>query len=369
MRFEDVIGQSRSKAFLLSLARSERVPHALLLLGPTGAGSLALALAMAQRLQCEQPAPGGDACGECGACRKAGALAHPDIHYAYPTVGANAVSTDFLKEWRAAVTENPYFDAYSWLQRLSAENKQGNITRAECQAIQKKLSLKTFEGRYKILVLWLPEYLEKEGNRLLKLIEEPPEDTVFLLVAEDAEAILPTILSRCQLVRTGLLSDAEVAGALRRDREFDEERARQLAFLAGGNYHNALELADHPAHNNTALLLDWLRKCYRGNGVDLVKWTEEFAKLGRENQKQFLLYGLHFLRELLSLIVTADTHLRLGAEEYNTAVNLAKMLNFEKITVLTQLLNDNIYYIERNANPKILFLDTSIQIHQVFRGS
>jgi DNA polymerase-3 subunit delta' len=368
MRIEDVIGQSRSKAFLLSLAQSDRVPHALLLLGPTGAGSLALALALAQRLQCDQPVAAGDSCGTCPACRKAGQFTHPDIHYTYPTVGPNAVSTDFIKEWRAALAENPYLDAHTWLQRLGAENKQGNITRAECQAIVRKLSLKVFEGRYKILILWLPEYLEKEGNRLLKLIEEPPEQTIFLLVAENADAILPTILSRCQLVRTGLLADAEIAAALRQYRGFDEARARQLAFLAGGDYNAALQLADHPANDDTALLLDWLRKCYRGNGVDLVKWTDEFARLGRENQKQFLHYGLHFLRELLSLVVTGNTHLRLGADEYSTAVNLAKMLDFEKIGRLTELLNDNIYYIERNANPKILFLDTSIQVNQIFRG-
>lgn len=367
MQFADVMGQARAKSLLQQLARSERVPHALLLLGPTGSGSLALALAFAQLLQCESPHDG-NACGHCAACRKTAQHAHPDIHFSYPTVGANAVSTDFLKAWREALLENPYLDVNSWLQRIGAENKQGNITRDECQAIIKKLSLKIFEGRYKILVQWLPEYLGKEGNRLLKLIEEPPEQTVFILVAENAELILPTILSRCQLIKTEILDDDAVTEALRRLRHIDEQRSRHIAFLAGGDLNAALNLADHPENDDASLLLDWLRKCWKGDGVELVRWTENFSRLGRENQKQFLGYGLHFLRELLAYLATGATQLRLQTHEYNTAVNMAKVLNFNKIEQIADIFNQNIYYIERNANPKILFLDTSIQLNQIMKS-
>lgn len=372
MVFSDIIGQSRTKTFLLQLAQSERVPHALLFLGPTGSGNLALAVAFAQLLQCENqsPIPNSQSpiC-ECNACRKAAQFTHPDIHFSFPTVGTNAVSTDYLKQWRAALSENPFMDANSWLQRLGAENKQGNITKEECNAILKKLSLKAFEGRYKILVMWLPEYLGKEGNRLLKLIEEPPEQTIFLLAAENQDLILNTILSRCQLVKTDFLSDEEVMEGLQRQRGLDENRARQVAFLADGDFNTALQIADNPENDDARLLLDWLRKCWRGNGVELVKWTEEFAKLGRENQKQFLHYGLHFLREMLSLVATGNPQLRLRPEELATAQNMAKVLDFEKIAQISNLFNDNIYYVERNANPKILFLDTSIQMNRIMKNA
>jgi len=367
MNMHDIVGQSRVKAFLAQLAESGRVPHALLFLGSSGSGTLPLALAFARALQCEHPTP--LACEQCNACRKTATYTHPDLHFSYPTIGTNALSTDFAKQWREAITENPWMDVNAWLQRLGADNKQGNINKEECNAIIKKLSLKIFEGRYKILLMWLPEYLGKEGNRLLKLIEEPPEDTIFLLVAENADQILNTILSRCQLVKTDPLSDEEVADALQNRLHLPEARAQQIAFLAGGDFHLALEAAadHHEREDAAALLLDWLRKCWRGKGDELMQWTERFAKLGRENQKQFLHYGLHFLRELLALVSTGNAQLRLRPEELTTAQNMAKVLDFEKIVQVSQLFNDNIYYIERNANPRILFLDTSIRLHQIMR--
>lgn len=366
MKFSDIIGQGRTKSFLQRLAKSERVPHALLFLGSTGSGNLALAVAFAQLLQCENA--GEEACGDCPACRKAAQFAHPDVHFSFPTVGTNAVSTDYLKAWRSSLSENPYRDINTWLQQLGAENKQGNITKDECNAIIKKLSLKAFEGRYKILVMWLPEYLGKEGNRLLKLIEEPPEQTIFLLAAENQEMILNTILSRCQIVKTESLGDDEIVEGLHRKRSLDPDRARQIAFLAGGDFNLALQLADNPENDDARFLLDWFRRCWRGNGVELVQWTEAFAKLGRENQKQFLQYGLHFLRELMALVATGNTAVRLRPEELATAQNMAKVLDFEKITQLAGLFNDNVYYIERNANPKILFLDTSIRMNQILKN-
>ena len=369
MSFEDIIGQDRVKSFLLQLAASERVPHALLFLGNTGSGNLALATTFAQLLQCDNAASQQiRPCGECPACRKAAAFSHPDIHFSFPTIGANAVSTDYLKQWRKFLAETPYASANEWLQQLSAENKQGNITKEECNTIIKKLSLKAFEGRYKILVMWLPEYLGKEGNRLLKLIEEPPEQTIFLLVAENQEQILNTILSRCQLIKTDLLSDEAVTAGLVNRLHLDQERAQQIAFLAGGDFGAALLAADSLENDNATAFLEWLRKCWRGNAVELVKWTEEFAKLGRENQKHFLYYGLHFLREMMALIASNSTQLRLRPAELVIAQNMAKVLDFEKISRLASLFNDNIFYVERNANPKILFLDSSIQMNQILKG-
>ncbi len=385
--FNDIPGQIRTKDFLTRLQQSGRVPHALLFLGPTGAGSLALALAFAQTLQCEKTAPrqkteatglfGADepapsplpiACGECSACRKAAAYVHLDIHFSFPTIGTNAVSTDFAKEWRAFLQENPYADVNSWLQKLGAENKQGNINKEECNAIIKKLSLKVFEGRYKILLMWLPEYLGKEGNRLLKLIEEPPEQTIFLLVAENQDLILNTILSRCQLVKTDFLSDEDITAALQQKFEMEPSRARHLAFLSDGDLSKAITLAENPDNDDANLLLDWLRKCWRGNGVEMVRSTENLAQMGRENQKQFLHYGLHFLREMMALVATGDTKLRLREMEMATAQNMAKVLDFQKIAKITTLFNDSIYHVERNANPRILFLDASIQLNRIMKA-
>lgn len=393
---QHIVGQQRTKALLAQLAASERVPHALLFLAPRGAGGLAMATTFAQLLQCErnqaQTDSGGlfeaeevpttpqtadfQPCGQCSACRKAAQFTHPDIHFSFPTIGTNAVSTDFLKDWRAFLNETPYADVNAWLQRLGADNKQGNINKEECNAILKKLSLKAFEGRYKILLMWLPEYLGKEGNRLLKLIEEPPEQTIFLLVAENQELILNTILSRCQLVKLDPLSDEEVADALVEQHGIPSLQARQIAFLSAGDFGAALAAAEAPVADDAQFLLDWLRKCWRGHAVEMVRWTEDFAKLGRENQKQFLQYGLHFLREMLAMISAAPDSsnegrggARLRPEELATAQNMAKVLDFDKIVQIVGLLNDNYYYIERNANPKILFLDTSIKMHRIMKSA
>lgn len=338
---------------------------------------------MAQLLQCEKAAgeadmfgptePLTEPCGHCGACHKAQQFIHPDIHFSYPVVKKKddrpAVSTDYAAEWRTALKSNPYLDVNQWLQGINAENKQGNINKDECNAIIKKLSLKVFEGRFKILLMWLPEYLGNEGNRLLKLIEEPPEQTVFLLVAETQDRILNTILSRCQLVKTDPLSDDEVVEGLKRLRNLDDNRSRQLAFLADGNLNTALAMADNPEVDDSRLLIDWMRKCYRGFGPDLVKSTEDFAKLGRENQKQFLQYSLYFLREIMGFAVGSPNAPRLRTEEFQTAQNMARLLGFNQIDRMAQLLNDNIYHIERNANPKVLFLDTSIKMNRIFKNN
>ena len=370
MNFKDIIGQPKVKTLLQQLAGSDRIPHALLFLGNTGQGNLALALTFAQLLQCEssdRDANDPEPCGVCPACRKAAIYSHPDIHYSFPSVGANAVSTNFLKEWRQFLHDSPYGTVNDWLQLLGSENKQGNITKDECNAIIKKLSLKTFEGKYKILIIWLPEYLGKEGNRLLKLIEEPPEQTIFLLVAENQDMILNTILSRCQLIKSDILNDDDIAEALIQNHQADPERAREIAFIADGDYGAAIAALKSEIDNNSALFIEWLRKCWLGNAVDLMKWTENFARLGREHQKQFLHFGLHFLREIMALVSTGNDMLRLRPQELETAKNMSKVLTFDKISRLTKLFNDNIYYVERNANPKILFMDSSLKMNRILR--
>lgn len=371
MTFAEVIGQHKTRDVLLQMSHSERLPHAILLLGSPACGHLLLALAFAQYLLCENR-QASDACGNCRHCLKASKLIHPDFHFSFPTIGSKALSDHFLKEWRQAMSENPYLEINDWLQRIGAENKQGNINKEECLNIIKKLSLKTFESDYKVLVMWLPEYLGKEGNRLLKLIEEPPENTIFLLVAEQQELILNTILSRCQLVQVPPLEEEAVIAGLVAKGVTSESNARAIAQLVDGNFNEALALAGRDESDHAALLLDWLRKCYRGQGVDIVAWVENFAGLGRENQKDFLRYALHFLREL-TLMKAIDGqagfkgHVRLAAKELETAQRLISVVELDQLELVAQLFNDASYYVERNANPKILFLDTSIQMNQIFK--
>lgn len=367
MLFKEIIAQTAGKNILRRFVDNERIPHAILLLAPSGSGGLSLARATAQYVLCEHK-KNGDACGVCNHCTKAQKLIHPDVHYSYPTVGPKTIATNVLNEWRAAILENPYLNIEQWLQKLGAENKQGNIPVAECADIQAKLSLKTFEAPYKILIMWLPEYLGKEGNRLLKLMEEPPDNTIFILVAEKTGMLLDTILSRCQLVKINALSDNDIAEALVKEKNLDSEKAENIARLSDGNFNTALLLAQELENDNARLFLEWMRKCYSGNGNDLVQWVEKFSIIGREQQKTFLTYALHFFRELLLLIATGNENLRLPPEELKTARNMRNVFSVEKIEKISVLLSSVFTYVERNAQPKILFLDTAIQMHKLMKG-
>ncbi|MEP7239034.1 MAG: hypothetical protein ABI685_14240, partial [Ferruginibacter sp.] len=319
MQFHSITGQKETKEQLVQMVQHNRLSHALLFLGKEGSGALQLALAFAQYIVCDkvngreskviepslfgEPDPGSgirdrgsvtDSCGSCPACKKANELIHPDIHFSYPVItrkpGEKPISTDFIKEWREFIATNPYGNVYDWLQFIGAENKQGNITANECADIIHKLSLKSFESEYKILIMWMPEFLGKEGNKLLKLIEEPPPNTLFILVAENEDLILPTILSRTQLVKIPLLSNLEVEAALELNAGVNMEKAQQVAAIAEGNYREALQLLQHADDDWEAMLREWLNAIIKTGPVAQVKWIDETSKMGREKQKQFLKY-------------------------------------------------------------------------------
>lgn len=366
MRFSDVIGQDVIKDQLRHMVQSGRFPHALLLLGPEGSGNLPAALALVRYILCSERTPE-EPCGVCPNCLKTARYIHPDWHFSFPTIGTNVTSEQFMPEWREALAQSPYLNPNQWLQRIGSENQQGNINKEECVQIVRKLSLKSYEGGFKILTMWMPEYLGKEGNRLLKLIEEPPDQTLFILVAENQELILNTILSRCQLIAFPPLTDEAVEEGLVQQKGVETEKARAIAQLANGNFSEAIGLSADLESDHAARFLDWLRSCYRGNGASLVPWVEEFAKLGRENQKHFFRYGLHFLREFLALKLGVSSRVRLRPLELETAQKLSAVLSYEQIEPIVGLFNDCIYYIERNANQKVMLLDSSIQLHRFLK--
>lgn len=367
MQFTQLIHQPSGLTQLRQMAAADRLPHASLLLAPPGGGGLPAALAIATLLLCENR-QGETACGSCKGCRKTAGNVHPDLHFAFPTVGSKMTSDAFLPQWRTALKESPYQEANDWLQRIGAENKQGNITREECGNIVKKLSLKIFEGNYKIMLIWLPEYLGIEGNRLLKMIEEPPERTIFLLVTERIEMILNTILSRCQLTKLAPATAPEMTAALEA-RGIPSERAAAAARLADGNYNLATALAENEAISHGPRFLIWMRACFQGSASALTSWTEDFAKLGRENQKHFLRYALHFWREFLLLSVTdnADGNVRLPDDELASARKLLPLVDHDQLADISTIISECAEYVGRNANPKILFLDAGLRIHQILR--
>ncbi|MEZ4984631.1 MAG: hypothetical protein R2795_06300 [Saprospiraceae bacterium] len=368
MPFQSVIGQLQPKALFRQMVESDRFPHALLLLSTPGSGGLPLGLALAQYLLCETPSAEGDACGTCSHCRKSFKFIHPDLHFSFPTVGTNALSDHFLPPWRTALSETPYMEVNDWLQTIEADNKQGNINKEECLNIIRKLSLKSFENPRKILLMWLPEYLGNEGNRLLKLIEEPPADTVFILITENVSLILNTILSRCQLVKVNSLSDEEVAAHLVLQKGLTEDKALAVAQLAYGNFNEALKMAANEDDDQEHRFLDWMRRCYKGVPGEMVEWVDAFSTLGRENQKHFLRYALHFWREFLVLKTRGEEAVRLRNREKQTALGMARVMELDQQEAIVQLLDACSYHVERNAHPKILFLDASIRIHRIIKN-
>jgi DNA polymerase III subunit delta' len=369
MKFSDIIGQSTQKQLLINMVDSNRAPHALLLLGKEGVGGLSLALAYIQYLLCENKQQG-ESCGTCKACTKNTKWVHPDVHYSYPTIGTGKVATDFITDWRKALAKNPYFNNNQWLSQISGgENKQGNINKDECLSIVKKLSLMAFESRYKVLLMWLPEYLGKEGNRLLKLIEEPPADTIFILVAENQELILNTILSRCQLIKLSPLSNEDITLALAEKAQISTSAASAIAQIADGSFNEALQLSQNTDNDNALLFLEWMRKVYANKGLEILQWVEKFAATGRETHKYFFRYGLHFMRELLMYKVTGDvSRIRLQKTELQTAIKMAEVIKIDMIAPVAAVFDESIKHIERNVNAKVMLLDTSIRVNQILRG-
>lgn len=368
MRFNNIIGQTRIKTKLLRTLQQDKVSNTQLFLGPEGSGALPLVLAFAQYLMCEQPGKS-DACGQCSACQKVQKLIHPDVHFAFPTVNRKdkrePLADEFIQEWRDMVTQNPYFSLFDWLQHIKAGNSQGNITIKECREVIKKLSLKPFEGGKKVMILWMPELLGKEGNALLKILEEPSPDTYFLLVGEDSERILNTILSRTQLVRIPPLSADTIQEGLQQQVGTSEKEARDIAQLADGNFRAALALADTHDMAYSSQFIQWMRACYRKQGVELLEWVQRMAAKGREEEKNFLSFSIQMLESLFFINKGIPEAARLREEDYEFARKFSSLLDDDGFEAMYQEFNDASHYIERNASAKIVFFRLSLRINRI----
>jgi len=392
MLFSEVIGQEPLKKQLVQMVQHQRLSHALLFVGPEGSGALPLAIAFAQYIVSlpntkesdagdlfvtatapSGPAPifGPEEIATLPAYHRANSLMHPDLHFSFPSItekpGQKNISANFIEEWREFINLYPYGNAFDWLQLIKAENKQGNISADECAEIIKKLSFKSFESAYKVLVLWMPEYLGKEGNKLLKLIEEPPDNTIFLLVAANEENILPTILSRCQYIKVPRLSKEEIEEPLIAKGKIEPEKAAQIALMSDGNYREALHLLQHSDADFLSQIREWLNAILKNGPLAQMKWVEEMSKMGREPQKQFLKYFNHLLEQSIRLKVLGN-ELPLDPDLKDFALRINKIAGVGQLEAIVQEIDKATYYIERNANAKMLFMALGIKFYHIIQN-
>ena len=374
MLFSEIKGLEEVKQKLIEAVNSNHVAHAQLFLGKEGSPNLPMALAYATYLNCTNK-QAYDACGVCASCIKMNKYIHPDFHFAFPvsstkTVAAkDAHSTNFLKDWRKFLLENPYGGASDWSVFFGGENKQLNISREESRQIIRALSLKAFEGAYKIMLIWLPEFMrESSANAILKILEEPQGKTVFLLVTNDSEKLLTTVLSRTQIVKIRTFSDKELKSILINDDGLDEKKAGQIAHLSEGNLNKARHLASEVEDDSHLMFRDWMRLCFTNDYSKMVEWSDLFQKMTKEGQKGLLQYGLQMMRETLVVGLNASSIMHLQVEELSFVQNFGKVMNFDKTEMIVSQLNSGYFHLERNANPRILFLDLSLVIAKILRG-
>jgi DNA polymerase-3 subunit delta' len=374
MLFNEIIGQAETKQMLLRAVQTNHLAHALLFDGPTGSANLALALALAQYVNCEDKGDQ-DACGRCASCIKMQKLVHPDLHMVFPVanLAKGKTSEAYLTDWRKFLLEQPYRTLPEWLENVGADNKQGNISAEEARNILQKLSLKSYEGAYKIMLIWLPELMNvTSANALLKVLEEPPAQTLFLLVTNQSDKLLITILSRTQRVAVRAFTDEEVATYLRQYMNLDETTARRIAYLADGDLSVALQLCRNESEQGSEAdrhtwFADWMRTCYRQDIITLVKQADQFDGFSKEKQKGLLEYSIRLYRDLFLWQQGAGSLLRLPDEEMAFVKNFSKVLTTNHIERIVNDLNEAAYHLERNARAKMVMLDMSLTFSRLIR--
>jgi len=374
MLFKDILGLTHIKKHLTSSADAGRIPHAQMFVGPEGCGTLSMALAYMQYIVCGNQ--NGENSGDNSACNlKFNSLTHPDLHFAYPVansskVKSHAVANHYVEEWRQFVQEQPYGNLFDWYRCIGIEKKQGQIGVDEASEIVKKLTLKSYEGGYKVMLIWMAEKINNAAaNKLLKLIEEPPEKTVFILVTEDEEQIIQTIRSRCQILHFPPLAEEAISSGLVSE-GLSSEEAQRLAHEANGNYNKALDLMNNDSEDLVfeKWFVQWVRSAFKAKGNkgaihELILWSEEVAKTGRETQKKFLQYCMTVMRQamLVNFNVKELAFMKIHVDGFNLE-KFAPFIHENNILSIVSELENAMYHIERNGNSKIILTDLSIKL-------
>lgn len=386
MQFKDIIGQEALKERLINSVKEKRISHAQMFLGNGTVGKFALAFAYAQYINCTDKQDA-DSCGECGSCRKYAAMSHPDLFFSYPVntnhtstsrltetkVKKDPISLDFLVDWKSYIDEvQGYPDLFQWYQRIGIENKQGFISREEARKIAHQLQYKAVEAEYKVLIVWNVEKMnEVASNALLKLIEEPPDNTLIFLIANEKEKLLPTVLSRVQTILVPPIENEKLqAYLLEKNPKLTENDLRNIASLAGGDVFKASEIISNSAEmrENFDLFVEWMRLCYKKGSLEGIKtWVEKASKFGREKQKSFLSYSLRMVRESLLLNYGNDKLVKIMLHEELFLVKFAPFIHLRNAPLIQKMLDQAIYEIERNASSISLFADLSLQMSQLLK--
>ncbi len=379
MKFSAIAGNAHVKKKLVSTVDTGRISHAWLFEGSDGNGALAMAVAYGQYLCCTKKTDG-DSCGTCPACIKYQKLAHPDLHFVFPVVSSpkllKPVSDDYLTDWRSYLSESNYHDFDDWLHRLGSDNKQAGIFAQESQVIIKKLNYKAFEAEYKVLILWMPEKMNPSAsNKLLKLIEEPPPKTIFILVSNSVESVLKTIQSRTQLVKIPKIDAESMFTALTETYNLSEDKTKELVRLSDGNFLRAKKILEDDSDAVSeyfTLFAEMMRHSFTMNVSELLAWTDKIAKLGRERQKIFIDYALRLIREnfMLTLVPEQkDSLVYLTEKEAVFAEKFHQYIHSKNISYLTNEFNLAHKHIERNGYEKLIFLDLALKTAQLLKVS
>lgn len=367
MKFIDVIGHAPIKSRLVRTVRDNRISHAQLFLGPSGSGKLAMAIAYAQYINCRSK-QGDDSCGVCSSCVKYNKLAHPDLHFLYPTARTDRVekpvSLDFIKEWRELLTDHKqYITLPEWYARINIERKQAIINARDCNNLIQTLSYKNYEADYKVMIIWMVEKLfHAAAPKILKILEEPPDKTLFILVAEDTESILPTILSRTQIVRIPPIDHDSLLDHFM-NKGINPHLVNDSLRVYPGDYIKSSRMIRDAGEEdkNFELYRQWMRLCYQGKMDEIIGFINDLVKHTREFQKSFLTYSLRMTRETFLVNRGSSEITRMNGKENELVDKFNPFINERNIHLFNQELNDAIYHIERNVNSSVMFLDVSLK--------
>ncbi|HET6245541.1 MAG: DNA polymerase III subunit delta [Bacteroidetes bacterium] len=375
MLFKDIIGQQELKNRLIQSVKSNRISHGQLFIGPEGCGKLALAIAYMQYVNCLVRTDE-DSCGICSSCIKYNKLIHPDLHFIFPVntskenTGA-VISDTYLGKWRASIYNDPYLSLNEWYETMGIENKQGVINVNDSTEVIKKLSLKSYEADYKVMIIWMVEKMNTAAsNKLLKILEEPPDKTVFILISEQFEQLLPTITSRTQLIKVKKIKDSDLIAWLLKNPDVSKEKASQVAFLADGNRITAKKLMQENAEDDifTSLFIQWMRISFGVNIPEAIEWTSTIATAGREKQKNFIHYSLQMIRECMLMNYAAGKNLnKANGSEAAFLQKFSPFIHGGNCLQITEELTKAAQHIERNANGRILFLDLSLRMMKLLK--